>query len=181
MLLISLRSLWLSTLCSFSLTWTCVRPTLEFPPLFWACRFHPKNQQKYVNKLWGAVRVHRVHGVHHTNKQSNFKYVRNWCFWQDERQHFLYQLGRHWACVERPLHLNSVDTHQIDYMFRYNCLVLCVFSLNEQKMRLPHGMLQMRSLLPAQLVGQTCERSYRTFQFGRIFAGFSIVDTNWPE
>lgn len=45
----------------------------------------------------------------------------------------------------------------------------------------PQDMLRMHILLPAQLVGQTCEISYRTFRFGRIFAGFSVVDTNLPK
>lgn len=41
-----------------------------------------------------------------------------------------------------------------------------------------HDMLQMHNLWLGLLVGQTCERSYRTFQLDRIFAEFSIVDTN---
>lgn len=46
---------------------------------------------------------------------------------------------------------------------------------------LRHDTWQMHSLLLAQLVGRICGRSCRTFRFDRIFAQFSIVETDWSE
>lgn len=45
----------------------------------------------------------------------------------------------------------------------------------------PPDMWRTRSPWPVRLVGPTCGRSYQIYRFGRIFAEFSTVDTNWPE